>query len=64
MEADRAAGAPGLLALAVGLVLSAFLRLVDVVCRGLFCVVDDEGLFRELGMVGDRMAEPRRLLPQ
>lgn len=60
MEVDRAASAPGFFALAFWLVLTAPLRSVGMVCGRFIGVADDGGLFRELGMVEDRMAELRR----
>ena len=63
MEVDKAASAPGFLALAFGLVLTAFLCSAGVVCGGFTGVADDGGLFWELGMAGDRMAGIRRHLP-
>ena len=59
IEVDKAASAPRFLALAFGLALTASLRSVGVVCGGFIGVGDDEGLFRELGMAGERMVEVR-----
>ena len=64
MEADKVSNAPRLLALAFGLVLTALLRSVGVVCGGFIGVADDRGLLGELDMAGDhRTVEIKRNLP-
>ena len=63
MEVDKATSAPRFLVLTFGLVLTAPLRPVGVVCGGSIGVADGGGLLGELGMAGDKMVEIRRHLP-
>ena len=57
MEVDRAASAPGFLALAFGLVLTLSSHSVGAVCGSFIGVTDGGGLLLELGMVEDGKVE-------